>query len=80
MAHDYSMNLDTDKYTIRVSPTTNYGYFEHNKLGDECGGGLWFEPVLMTMELIDFDGVACLPQDVVKALRAAGFILDSTFD
>lgn len=45
------------------------GYFEHNTLGDGCGGGLWLEG----MEVTDYDGVFELPKEVREALKAEGY-------
>lgn len=48
------------------------GWFEHSELGDECGGGLWFEG----MTLVDYDGVYSLPEDVIDACEMLGFNMD----
>lgn len=32
------------------------------------------------IELCDFDGLAMLPQSIIRALRKAGYYLDSSFD
>lgn len=45
------------------------GCFEHNDLGDDCGGGLWF----VGMEVTDYDGVFELPKEVREALKAEGY-------
>lgn len=76
MSHEYNLYLDTENFEIRVSESTQYGYFEHKDLGDNCGGGLWFE----NNELVGYDGVEELPIEVVTALRDHGFLLDETFD
>jgi hypothetical protein len=76
MSHDFTTNIDTENFEIRVSESTQYGYFEHNTLGDECGGGLWF----IGDELVDYDGVFQLPKEVVEALRNHGFLLDDAYD
>lgn len=80
--HNYTIDLSTSKWTIQVSPSTNYGYFERNS-GPDGGtsGGLWFAiNDEGKRELVDYDGVYALPQQIVKALRDAGYYLDSTFD
>jgi hypothetical protein len=76
MSHDFTVVLDTEHFEIRISEGTEYGYFEHNELGDECGGGLWFTGD----ELVDYDGVFALPKEVVDALRDYGFKLDEAYD
>ena len=43
------------------------GYFEHDDLGE--GGGLWFTD----WELVDYDGVYELPEEVVKAIKMLDF-------
>ena len=45
------------------------GYFEHDDLGE--GGGLWFTD----WELVDYDGVYELPEEVVKAIKILDFSL-----
>lgn len=68
--HKYTQRLDTANFDIRISPTTDYGYFEHHEYGENCGGGLWFAPDKV---LTDYDGVFALPQEVVRALKLAGY-------
>ena len=61
-------------YTSRLA-----GYWERRD-GSE-GGTLTFGWLITgRLELIDYDGAGVLPNAVVKALRAAGFVLDDTFD
>lgn len=74
--YTYNVDASTDKFEIKVDTTACYGYFEHNTLGDGCGGGLWFDT---NRELTDYDGVACLPMSVAKALRQAGFVVGEDF-
>lgn len=70
---------DPERGVVGIDTTALYGYFER-KDGSE-GGGLWFERVDGgALELVDYDGVACLPRSVVAALRAAGYVLDESFD
>lgn len=56
-----------------------YGYYEHDEQGG--GGGLWFErlPESDLFKLVDFDGRADLPLNVVNALRVAGYVVDDDF-
>lgn len=81
--HNYTLDLSTSKWTIQVSPSTNYGWFERNSGPDGgAGGGLWFAiNDEGKTELVDYDGgYYNLPQQVAKALRDAGYYLDETFD
>lgn len=69
-AHKYTETLREGKWVTTLSPTTNYGYYEHDVQGE--GGGLWFEGKKLT----DFDGRSCLPRDVATALLKAGYELE----
>lgn len=61
--------IHTPKYTVGVFDCNTRGWFEHNELGDECGGGLWFN----NLELYDYDGVYMLPSEVLESLEANGY-------
>jgi hypothetical protein len=64
---------------VEIDPVALYGYFER-KDGSE-GGGLWFARSLNgNLELVDFDGMACLPSFVARTLRANGFTVDTDFE
>lgn len=69
--HDYSLTAKEGKWEVKVSPTTNYGYYEHDDFGE--GGGLWFDA---GTDLIDFDGRYVLPRNVAKALITLGYTVD----
>ena len=74
MTYKFNVTADTANFEIRIDLAAGYGYFEHNELGDGCGGGLWFgQQGDDSLTLSDYDGVAILPQEVGEALRAAGF-------
>jgi len=74
------MNFDKKticgKYEVQISTLDQKGYFEDESFGDEQGGGLWFEK----KSLIDYDGMACLPNDVIKAVRELGFTVPREFE
>lgn len=70
-SYDFTKDLSTSNFEVRIDEGAQYGYFEHKDLGDECGGGLWFEGD----ELVDYDGVFSLPKEVAEALLAAGYIV-----
>lgn len=77
--HDFIADHSTAHYTIKVSPATRYGYFEHVTLGDARGGGLWFEPQATRLALVDYDGVPVLPLAVCESLHAAGYRVEPVF-
>jgi hypothetical protein len=81
--YNFATKINTPNFEIGVDDATLYGYFEHNELGDECGGGLWFvinEENPTKLELIDYDGVACLPKMICEALRENGYIISDIFE
>lgn len=55
------------KWEVQISTLDQYGFFEHDDYGE--GGGLWFEG----KELVDYDGVGVLPEDVIKGIYDLGF-------
>lgn len=66
-------------YEIVLSDPMNAVFSRHG----EAIGHLIFERMMGPsgqFELVDYDGVYCLPRSVAKALRAAGFHVDTTFD
>lgn len=52
----------------------DYAWFERDS--DGTGGGLWFE----NGELVDYDGVACLPAAVADGVRALGLIVPADME
>jgi hypothetical protein len=78
-AYEFNFKTNTGRFEIGVDNEQAYGYFEHNELGDECGGGLWFAKKDNKLELEDYDGVYQLPAEVCDALVANGYILDPIF-
>lgn len=81
MAYSFNFTADDGVYTVEVDTAACYGYFEHNKLGDERGGELWFEAGPgCKLELIDYDGTACLPKRVADILRRAGYVVSPDFN
>jgi hypothetical protein len=65
MAYNFNCKLGTQNYTIDIDVKNKYGCFEHDHLGDQSGGGLWFDKDLM---LQDYDGVFELPSEVKNIL------------
>ena len=76
---NYDKDLSTEKWTVKIDTKRNFGYFE--RCSDGAGGGLWFGfNDNQKLELIDYDGMSCLPKSMVKILRDAGYHLDSSYD
>lgn len=48
-------------------------YFERK--ADGAGGNLYFDGI----ELVDYDGMTCLPMDVIKALRCLNYNVDKEY-
>lgn len=64
---------------VGIDPTALYGYFERKDGGE--GGGLWFGRTKAGgLELSDYDGTACLPMAIIKALRAKGVTVTADFE
>ena len=63
----------TKNYMIGVNDYNCYGYFEHNSVGDESTGGLWFDSQKV---LRDYDGVFRLPKEVIEELVSRGYNMD----
>lgn len=86
MSYNFTVKIETPKYTIDIDVDQLYGYFEHNELGDEKAGGLWFERVSYenergyVIDLVDYDGVFALPTQVATALRQHGYHVDEVFN
>ncbi len=69
MKYSFNTQLGTQNYTIGIDVKAKYGYFEHDRLGDQSGGGLWFDKDLV---LQDYDGVFELPSEVKNILVMFG--------
>ena len=69
--------VQTKNFEVGYHDDRKNGWFEHNQLGDEFGGGLWFED---DGTLYDYDGVYVIPLEVLGALKAEGFNVDSMED
>ena len=69
--YNFTTKIGTQNYTIEIDTKAKYGYFEHDTLGDESGGGLWFDK---NLSLIDYDGVYFLPSEVKNVLIMFGMI------
>ena len=66
--------LHSKNFMVGLRLDGRYGFFEHVRLGDECGGGLWFEN--NGKELVDYDGVYDLPPEVRNLLINDGISVD----
>ena len=69
--YNFTTKIGTQNYTIEIDPKSLYGYFEHNEIGDESAGGLWFDK---EFQPIDYDGVFFLPSEVKNVLIQFGMI------
>lgn len=74
MPYNFNRDISTEKYSIQIDDSENYGYFEHKELGEDVSGGLWFNPESKLLD--DYDGVSQLPKQVKDALNKAGHIKD----
>ena len=62
--------FNTERFEVGFIGKGGRGYFEHHKLGDEFGGGLWFDG----RTLVDYDGISgYLPKEILDALESRGF-------
>ena len=77
----YDMKFQAGSYTVEVDTQDLRGYFEHDVVGDESAGGLWFEKTEDgTLTLTDYDGVFELPMAVITGLRSRGLHVDKDFE
>jgi len=74
--YDFSLKTKVGKFEVQIDPVAMYGWFEHDELGDEAGGGLWFDGD----ELMDYDGMAILPKSVIEAIRNLGLKVGEEFE
>ena len=75
MSYNFTLKTKVGKFEVQIDPEASYGWFEHDELGDECGGGLWFDQ----KDLMDYDGVFELPNDVIAAIKQLGFTVGDEF-
>jgi len=64
--------VELKQYTIYTTDSDYRLYFEHNELGDESSGCMWFD-VNSPYTLIDYDGVFDLPKEIVKHMKKIGY-------
>lgn len=77
--YNFTRDASTLNYDIHIDPVALYGYFEHNEYGDYVGGGLWFERDGDVLELVDYDGVVALPDEVKEGLTVNRVVVPSDF-
>ncbi len=64
-------SIQSGKFTVELHEQ-NHGCFEHNTLGDECGGELWFETISgATSKLLVFCRGAIVPFSVMGCATPA---------
>lgn len=73
--HEYTHDMTLRQWKVSVSPSTEYGCYEHQITGD--GGELWFDE---KMSLIDYDGQFELPPAVITVLRMFSFTVSREFE
>lgn len=89
MAYNFNKQIQSGKFDIQVDEASRYGFFEHDELGDEAGGGLWFgyehdengdRTSDERLHLEDFDGMSELPKKVIEGLRSLGYVVGEIFE
>ena len=73
MENDYTLEDQTGNWETKISPKTQYGYFENQKTG--TFGGLWFKGKTLT----DYDGTYELPEQVKISIRHLGYKISKEF-
>jgi hypothetical protein len=74
--HQFTTIATYGSYQIEIDPAARYGRYKH-ALYDQ-GGSLYFCPNDEgSLELVDFDGMMCLPRDVRLGLVKAGFVVEN---
>ncbi|MGB4467552.1 MAG: hypothetical protein WBI41_05815 [Azovibrio sp.] len=77
--HIVKQRIQTEHFEVLIFSDAMKGYFEHHHLGDECGGGLWFEVIDNEKTLVDYDGTTHLPREVWQALETVGIEVGEDF-
>lgn len=78
--YNFTIDASVEDWDIKIDPAALYGYFEHNEMGDECGGGLWFDRLVGgVLALTDYDGVAVLPDEVRHGLTQKDIVVSEEF-
>lgn len=72
--HDYTYTGKNGLWRVNISPSTGYGYFEHETL--EISGSLIF----IDKVLVDYDGVYELPKRVVQLILWHGYELEECIE
>lgn len=65
--------METKNFTLYDHADSTTMGFEHNELGDEYAGGLWFRG----KNLIDYDGVFMLPKEIQQWLINNGYTFNT---
>ena len=64
---------NTENYEVALSTNGRYGYFEHNELGDICGGGLSTEAESLYFSINGFSLVLPPPSPVTSVCTLPWF-------
>lgn len=74
--YSFNKRLQTRNFTIEIADADSYAYFEHDRVGEDRAGGMWFKDKALT----DYDGVFELPKEVIKAMQAEGYDMSYALD
>jgi len=67
---------ETKNYNLWFEPNNDYVYFEHDEIGDNHAGGMWFN----NKTLVDYDGVFELPKEIIKYMEKEGYNMNYAKD
>ena len=70
--HTYTLEATDGRWTVRISQSTSYGYFDKD---GEAIGGLWFEG----KRLVDQDGTYSTPKPIIPLIRRLGYVVPREF-
>lgn len=74
--YNWTLRKEGKEYEVQIDEAAKYGSFEHNTLGEDSAGGLWFND---QKELVDADGTYCVPPEVIEIVRGFGYTVSDDF-
>jgi hypothetical protein len=78
---DMNLIKATANFDLYMTDDKFRGYFEHNELGEDCAGGLWFyHNDEGKLSLLDYDGVFELPAEVIATMEELGYDMNHAKD
>jgi len=69
---NYDKEIQIGKYQIKIDTSKDYGYFEHDDLGEDDGGSFTIED----NEVVEMDGCFAIPEDVAEGILKLGYEID----